>query len=136
MTSTCTLWAYSACASAVPRSMTAAKYSSKATSHSTVTRSVPIPPSSRNGSGASRVHSSTESGIGSPEATPRVKGSLVIRAASRSRAATAPRAGRLVAKASAAVAAVTVRKRLRPRCRAAARSTASCGENACSASAL
>src|SRR5690606_38851224 len=42
---------------------------------------MPPRPSGANGSGASRVHSTTPSAVGSPEATPRVKGSPVQRGA-------------------------------------------------------
>src|SRR5438132_8883358 len=49
--------------------------SSRATSHSTSTGAIPIPPPV-SGSGASRVQRTTPSGSGSPDATPRVNGSL------------------------------------------------------------
>jgi hypothetical protein len=58
------------------------------TCQSTVTSALAMPPcpSALSGEGASRVHNTTLSGNGSPEATPRVKGYGV--------AARAPRSGR------------------------------------------
>jgi hypothetical protein len=48
-----------------------------ATSQSTGTARAGMPPSGSSGHGARRVQSTTPVGVGSPEATPRVKGSSV-----------------------------------------------------------
>lgn len=64
----------------MPETTTFSNASSEAISHRTLT-SVPARPpvpSGVSGSGAKRVHSTTDPGSGSPDATPRVKGSAVI----------------------------------------------------------
>jgi hypothetical protein len=58
----------------VPDWTTRAIPSSSAICHATSTGSAFIPPPTSNGRGASRVQSTTPSGNGSPEATPKEKG--------------------------------------------------------------
>lgn len=111
---------------AAPRLAILVNPSSCASSQCTVIRWAGSPLSGWYGAGARRVHSRTESGSGSPEATPRVKGLSVILRASNWAALAVPAAGTFTAKASAAAAPVTVRKRRRPMWRAAARSSGLC----------
>ena len=69
-----TLWANSGCAVAVPVCTMRVNASSCASSQVTSTGVYGIPPNGSSASGASRVHSTTESGSGSPDATPSVNG--------------------------------------------------------------
>jgi hypothetical protein len=57
-----------------PRATTSVKLSFLETSHSTVIGFSGIPPLPASGDGAKRVHSTTPSGVGSPDATASVNG--------------------------------------------------------------
>jgi len=70
----CTLWPCAAVAVSTPVATMEPKSSESLTSHVTSTSSAGMPPPFT-GSGASRVHSMTLVGSGSPEATPSVNGS-------------------------------------------------------------
>src|SRR5690606_38453406 len=74
--STCTEWASWGVAMAVPEATTDFIASSSASSQLTSIGSLGSPPSSSSGRGARRVHSTTLVASGSPEATPKVNGSL------------------------------------------------------------
>ena len=80
-TSTWTECASAGAAVAVPRRTTLRMPSSSATSHRTPTGIGGIPPSGSSGRGASRVHSTTPVGSGSPLATPSANGSAANEAA-------------------------------------------------------
>ena len=73
-TSTWTVCARSGDASVLARATIRAKRSSSATSQTTCTASSGMPPPGASGSGASRVHRTTPSSVGSPDATPSVNG--------------------------------------------------------------
>lgn len=73
--STWTAWAWVASAVATPSATTSSPPSSVDTTHRTATSSAGMAPSAVVGSGTRRVHRITASGVGSPDATPRVKGS-------------------------------------------------------------
>jgi hypothetical protein len=73
--STWTLCASSGVAMEVPWRSGRRKRSSAAISHWTGTLRAGMPPAGSSGFGASRVHSTTPSGVGSPDATPSANGS-------------------------------------------------------------
>jgi len=108
-TSTWTACARSGDASALARATMRAKCSSSDTSQTTRTASSGIPPPGTSGSGASRVHSTMPSSVGSPDATPSVNGDRSKRGCVSSGAAwtrSAPDRSRSSGKPSAQAAAV------------------------------
>src|SRR5690606_24864249 len=72
----CTEWPMAGSATVSPEATTSAKASSAATSQRTGSGWAGTPPSAASGSLTRRVHSTTESGRGPPEATPTADSSL------------------------------------------------------------